>query len=127
MFDSDWSDDDQLQAKIQAESQKRRSDPLAGLATFLQDFWTENTEEEVRQMWKHRASTAPQFAEDMLYCLDAVIRNPPAELEQFIREEGGVFLYHDDGTATLYSDAEALDWLRRIAREFRLLAKKGRK
>lgn len=116
--DESWSDPDQLQKTIEAQSQQRRADPLACLAEFLKTFWTDNTDEEVRLLWRHRIGTAPWYARDMLYCLNEVISNPPAELEKFVREQGGLYLYHSDGSATLYSDEETLAWLKQIAREF---------
>jgi hypothetical protein len=116
-----WYDPAQIEKKIAAESQQRRADPLACLAEFLKTFWMDNTDAEVRLVWRHRVGAAPWYARDMLYCLDAVIANPPAGIEKFVREKGGVYLYHDDGSATLYSDAETLAWLKRIAQEFRAI------
>src|SRR6267142_6406511 len=117
--DDNWFDAGQISEKFAGESKQRRANPQACLAEFLKDFWTDNTDEEATLMWRLRVGTAPGYAEDMLYCLDEVIANPPAQLEKFVREQGNLYLYHPDGTATLYNDAETLAWLKRIAKEFR--------
>jgi hypothetical protein len=117
----DWFDAGKISEQIEAQSKELRADPVACLAEFLKDFWTDNTDEEARLVWRHRVRTAPWYTKDMLYCLDAVIANPPPQLEKFVREQGGLYLYHPDGTATLYSDAETLEWLKKVAQEFRAI------
>lgn len=119
--DEQWFNTEEIEKRIETQSRERRADPLACLAEFLKTFWTDNTDKEVRLLWQHRIRLAPWYAEDMLYCLDTVIANPPPELGKFVRERGGVYLYHNDGSATLSNDAETLAWLRQIAQEFRAI------
>jgi hypothetical protein len=117
----DWFDSERISEDIEAQSKTLRADPVACLAEFLKDFWTDNTDEEARSVWRHRVRTTPWYASDVLYCLEAVIASPPPQLEKVVREQGGLYLYHPDGTATLYSDAETLEWLKKTATEFKAI------
>lgn len=119
MFDDDDLDAEAIEKQILDDSRCRRADPRECVAEFVRTFWSETTEEDVRYLWQHQVTAAPWYAEDVLFCLDAVIADPPPELEKFLRESGNLHLYHRDGTAKRYSDAEALAWLKNIEREFR--------
>lgn len=122
-MDDDWFDIEEFEEEVAAQSQERRANPLQCLANFLLDFWADNTEDEVRLLWSNTVALAPNYASDCLYCLSVVIANPPEELEKFVRERGGLYLYHPDDSATLYSDAETLEWLKQIKIEFEKIYK----
>ena len=117
----EWLDPELVQATIEEESRRRRENPVECFAAFLRDFWTDNTEEEARLVWESRARLAPEYAEDALYCLDAVVLDKPPDLEQIVREQGNLYLSHQDGSARPYTYEETLAWLRQVAKEFRAI------
>ena len=121
MFEDDWFDVEEFQKGIEADSQRRRADPVEFLATFLRDIWTDNTEEEARLVWRSKAELAPWYAEDALYCLNDVIANPPANLTGIVQNQGNLYLYHQDGSAKPYTDIETLAWLKQTAAEFQAI------
>lgn len=121
VFEDDWFDAEEFQKEITADSQKRRANPVEFLATFLRDIWTDNTDEEARLVWRSKAKLAPWYAEDALYCLNAVIAHPPANLAEIVQNRGNLYLYHQDGSAKPYTDIETLAWLKQTAAEFQAI------
>lgn len=113
----DWFNADDLQAQIDKESEQRRKDPLAFVLTLFRELWVDNTPEEFRAAWRSKVKLAPWYAQDALYCLKAVLANPPANLVERLRDKGGVYLFHP-GSAAPYTVEETLHWLAQVTQDF---------
>jgi hypothetical protein len=116
----DWNDNDNL---LQKESQKRRANPLEFFKNFLQRIWMDNTEEEALFQWKQLVKGSPSYVEDALYCIDAVIANPPENLVEILENEGWLILYYNDDQPDErpYTDEEYYEWLKQMRDEFRAI------
>ncbi len=104
-----------------AISRKNRAEPLKLFITFLEKFWRDNLEQEAIGLWKNQIHMAPWYAEDVLYALDAVIADPPANLVQLMQEHGWIMLPHDPGASTLVRryHQQYLAWLQATAENFK--------
>ena len=123
MSKSDWFDGEKILQSIKEDSRKRRAAPLEFFQQFLCDIWMDNTEEEAMDQWEVKVKQGPWYAEDALYCMDAVIANPPENLVEILENEGWIILYHncDQPDERPYTDEEHYEWLKQMRDEFRAI------
>ena len=107
---------------IKTTSRQRRIAPLEFFKEFLSDIWMDNTEEEAFQQWRVKVEHYPWYADDALYCLDAVIANPPDNLVEIMQQHGWIMLYHEsEDSVEPYAFDEYLEWLKQMRDRFRAI------
>ncbi|MFG3529258.1 hypothetical protein ACGF8B_21255 [Streptomyces sp. NPDC047917] len=94
--------------------------------SWLLVYCLDASEDEARSSWRSMVVRSPDQAADELRCVMAVADDPPPDLIPVMKQYGSVYLYrwkkHD---RILYSDAEYLEWLRRMVRDFREIAEEA--
>ena len=97
------------------------------LQAFLEEMWSDNTEEEAELLWKRRVLRTPQYAADALVALNATIAQPPANLREILEEHGQINLMRrpDHDTVTPYTFEETVAWLKAMTARFRTLYDEG--
>ena len=122
MTEADWFDAEGMLADIRAESARRRAAPLSFFAQFLSDIWKGSTPEEADYSWRVKVEHYPWYADDALYCLNAVLADPPDDLLDIMREHGWLSLEHEmdaQGVERPYSFDDVVDWLRDMRDRYR--------
>ncbi len=117
-----WAPDGKaLLDTIKSDSRKRRAAPIEFFRVFLRDQFKDNTYEEAKSLWSDKAEHFPWYADDALYCISAVIENPPRNLVEIMQEEGWLMLSHDGetGDSRPFSESEYLDWLKNMYTDFK--------
>jgi hypothetical protein len=120
--EADWFNAEDMLDNIRAESARRRAAPLDFFAQFLSDIWKGSTPEEAGYLWRVKVEHYPWYADDALYCLNAVLADPPDNLLDIMREHGWLALEHEmdaQGVERPYSFGEVVDWLRNMRDEYR--------
>jgi len=59
--------------EVQAESESRRAHPRIFAAEALESIFADASDEEALGAWRRRVARFPWWAEDALYCIDAVL------------------------------------------------------
>ncbi len=124
MANLNYLGDENILEQIEETSNRRRNAPLEFFCEFLDEIWKDNTEEEALQQWKAKVEYFPWYADDALFCLDAIIQNPPANLIELMQEHGWLMLYHEPdeaGEELPYTFEEYLDWLKKMRSEYALI------
>ena len=119
--DDEWFAGSSEQEQAAEQSAARRAAPLATTLGFLRETLRDNTEEEARAMWMHRARLVPAWAQDVLWCLDQVAQSPPQGLQAAVNEGAQIQLYHEGEPPRRYGDAEVAAWLAELARSYAAL------
>jgi hypothetical protein len=118
-------DGKEILRKIREDSVKRRSNPLEYFKKFLGAYWIDQSEEEVFDHWQDEIRDFPWKAEDILYCLDKVVADPPEDLLEIMRERGLLELWHGDifdpGGAIPYTYTETPEWLKGFTEKLRTM------
>lgn len=126
----DWFDGRKILESIRAESARRRAAPLDFFCVFLRDIWLDNTPEEALRQWQNIVAHFPWYADDALYCLNAVIAQPPPNLEDILSECGWIELVHppksddnDNGQqgqseVRPYTFDELVEWLVQLREQY---------
>ncbi len=110
-----------------SDSEKRRENPLVFFIEFLEAIWMDNTEEEAIYQWEVKVKHFPWYASDALYCIEAVIANPPNDLIDILENHGWIGLYDETPDEIKpYSFDETLNWLKKMHDKFRRVYEKGR-
>jgi hypothetical protein len=65
------------------------------------------------RVWKITTRDAPEYAQTLVACLGQVLREPPDDLVDLMKEHGWIQLFHKprDGSWVEYSRDEYLKWL----------------
>ena len=123
MSNPDWLDGEKILQSIKEDSRKRRAAPLETFIDFLRAIWMDNTDEEALFQWKKSVDQSPLYAEDALYCIDAVIANPPENLVEIMENQGWIILSrnYDQPDERPYTDEEYYEWLKQMRDEFRAI------
>ncbi len=66
---------DEMIASIAKTSAGRRADCLAFVVEFVEEYAADRTREQLDLRWVGFVKKYPWYAEDLLYCLDAALRN----------------------------------------------------
>ncbi len=93
---------------LAARSARNRADPVAMLRAFLQQFWQDNTPEEALTLWRRQVASGRWWAEDALYGLREVLKTPPPNLADVLRDDGWVLLDGRDPVVWLRSMVDRL-------------------
>jgi hypothetical protein len=98
-----------------------RDTALARFREFLEQVFSDNTEDEAMTLWRYRVEVSPELAKADLDAIDAIVADPPDDLAAILAEDGWIHLHHrpDDETVTPYSQDETVDWLRALAERLR--------
>jgi hypothetical protein len=120
-------DDDKNLSIMEKHSRKLRANPLKTFIDFLERIWMDNTEEEALFQWKQIVEDSSWHADDYLYCIDAVIANPPENLVEIMEDRGWLILSHnyDQPDERPYTDEEYYEWLKQMRDEFRAIYNKA--
>jgi hypothetical protein len=127
MSNLDKFDDDKNLSIIEKDSRERRAAPLKTFVDFLERIWMDNTEEEALFQWQRMVKNFPLYARDYLYCIDAVIANPPENLVEIMEDRGWLILSYnyDQPDERPYTDEEYYEWLKQMRDEFRAIYNKA--
>jgi hypothetical protein len=122
----DWFDNENLSI-MEKHSRKLRANPLETFTELLRAIWMDNTDEEALFQWKTTVEQSPLYAKDALYCIDAVIANPPENLVEILENEGWLILSYnyDQPDERPYTDEEYYEWLKQMRDEFRAVYNKA--
>jgi hypothetical protein len=101
---------EELLAFIRKKSAARRADPRAFVCEFFRDNWLEYTDEERRENWARQVAEYPWYAEDVLVCMDAVLADPPPDLDEQLIECGSVAI--EEPGEPQADHAAYVQWLR---------------
>lgn len=118
------ADGNSVLRSIQADSRKRRAEPYSFFRTFLRDIWQDNTKEEAYAQWRTKVEQAPWYADDALYCINAVLDNPPEDLVEMMFQDGWIALYHESSDPEVeepYTLEEYVDWLTTMRNDFQTI------
>lgn len=88
---------------------------------FLRRVWKDNTEGEAMLLWRRSVENTPDVARADLEALDAVLADPPPDLEQRLAEHGWIHLVHKPEFVP-YSFDETVEWLRGTTEKLRAAA-----
>ena len=105
-------------------SEKRRADPLPFFVQFLSDIWKDNTPAEAESLWRIKAEHYPWYADDALFCVNAVLAEPPVDLVELMQRDGWLMLTHElepDGIERPFSFAEHVEFLQNMSDQFRTI------
>lgn len=121
---SDLTDEEYLalDEMVDEDSRARRADPLAFFAEVIA-LLSNNTVEGFLTIWRTKATYYRWFADDGLYCFDAVVAHPPPDLIERLRTHAGITLNHVSPTEVRpYSHDEVVAWLRELTAQMRAIA-----
>lgn len=119
MDNNDWQDGENMLKRIEKKSKERRDKPLDFFCDFLSSIWMDNTPEEALVQWKVKVEQFPWYADDALYCINAVIDNPPDNLVALMDEHGWLYLCHEDTPEeTPFTYDEYLEWLKQLSKQY---------
>jgi len=96
-------------------SQERRADPTALFRNILKSYFADNSWDDTMKLWRIAIANGGSYPEDVLWCLDVIAENPPANLGQLLYEDGWITLEHeetDDKLGEPYTPEEQVAWLR---------------
>jgi hypothetical protein len=116
--------------KNQWEEYLSPGEPYTGNSPGMDEFisWLlvyclDASDDEARTSWRAMVIRSPDQAADELRGVMVVADDPPPDLVPVMKQYGSVYLYHwKKHVRVLYSDAEYLEWLRRMVRDFREIA-----
>ncbi|MEU2133614.1 hypothetical protein [Streptomyces sp. NPDC018352] len=92
--------------------------------SWLLVYCHDTSDDEARASWRAMIPRSPDQAADELRCVTAVADDPPPDLVPVMQQYGWVNLYRwKKHVRVLKSDAEYLEWLRRMVDNFREIAK----
>ncbi len=120
-------------SKQKLEEYRSPGDPYTGNSPGIECFisWLlvyclDTSEDEARASWRAMVARSPDQAADELRCVMAVADTPPPDLVPVMKQYGSVYLYRwKKHVRVLYSDAEYLEWLRRMVHDFREIAEEA--
>jgi hypothetical protein len=88
----------------------RRADPAAFLEAAMTELWEGGREEDMVERWRGHLED-PWYTSDLLWAIDTVADDPPADLIARL-ERAGVRLFHHGATeVTPYTFEEAVGWV----------------
>src|SRR6185312_8475866 len=73
-------------------SQERRADPTALFRNILKSYFADNSWYDTMKLWRIAIANGGSYPEDVLWCLDVIAENPPANLGQLLYEDGWITL-----------------------------------
>jgi hypothetical protein len=116
---SDSFDGEKILISIKNDAERARETPLIYFKEFLRSAWMDNTEDEAKMFWHSRVSHFPWYAENCLYAMYWVVKNPPVDIIDILYNDGWIILSHDDEAETPFTDLEYVDWLKKMYSEFK--------
>src|SRR5215217_7384676 len=99
---------------MEREAALQRFDELLG------KVFVDNTEDEATLLWRRRVQWLPDEARADLDAFEAVLAEPPDDLDTRLADRGGIRLFHrTDSAITPYTEAERDEWLRALVARMR--------
>jgi hypothetical protein len=87
---------------------------------LLENLFLDNSMDEAMAIWRHTSAGSAVEARADLEAFDAVLADPPADLNERLAEHGGIHLFHRDGRDVVpFTEGERDAWLRDLAARMR--------
>ena len=101
-------DPNQVPQHIKTNSLQRRAKPLQFFTQFLSDIIKDSTTKESIVLWQTKVSYYPWYAEDALYCIAHVLKQPPPDLASIITKYGWIGFSDNQ---PISKQEQAITWL----------------
>jgi hypothetical protein len=88
-----------MSEELDDESRARRAEPVRCFYGVLNESMTNNDVDGFPALWRSLCKSFRPLADDVMYCFDRVVDDPPPDLVEKYKEATGYALNHVDGVS----------------------------